>query len=503
MNWRQIASSCFQKRNLVWLAVLCAGAAAVTSVSAYFPSDQSYRFGRWKQFYNEGYSNFLQGDHAKAEQDYQAAIAECQGTSQINLREQANTLKELGDLYASENKFDAAGPYYEQAADIFDKLASGEPKGSQYALLAFLDCVCQSAKTLQALGQNDRAEAQYKRGLAAAGHISDDTRPISEPLRARLLACYASLLKATNRVSDAGFVLGQARMAVEKQASDESGLSKSTRHLNEDIQEASRAYGSRGQAAGDEIMARALGELQKRVQSDPEAANELTSLGKAYQQQKRFVQAEGVFKQALTMREKEFGANSIKLEDSLDALANLYKQQQDKLAEAEEVDKRILEIRQQAYGPDDIRVGETKEVVAALESAQHHTEKARVMYRELLAAMKKKGMDSEDLYDDVLCNLGILCEGEHDYAQAEALFKEAINNEKKAVGHKYPTLYFAIDDLGQMFAAKKEYKKAVPFFQEALALLQNSDGDANLINIARLRLEQTNAAAKRQEASGK
>jgi tetratricopeptide (TPR) repeat protein len=82
----------------------------------------------------------------------------------------------------------------------------------------------------------------------------------------------------------------------------------------------------------------------------------LNKLGIAFQSQGKHVEAEGLFKRALAIREKVLGANHGDVGQSLNNLANAYRDQ-GKYADAETLFKRALTIREKALGANHSDVG--------------------------------------------------------------------------------------------------------------------------------------------------
>ena len=84
-------------------------------------------------------------------------------------------------------------------------------------------------------------------------------------------------------------------------------------------------------------------------------------------------EAEGLFERALAIREKALGASHPDMGQTLNDLANLYRDQR-KFLEAERLLRRALTIREQALGPSHPDVAATRHDLAAAASGQGHTE---------------------------------------------------------------------------------------------------------------------------------
>jgi tetratricopeptide (TPR) repeat protein len=115
-----------------------------------------------------------------------------------------------------------------------------------------------------------------------------------------------------------------------------------------------RKYGE-----AEELYKRALAVREQALgASHPDVGQTLHNLALVYWTQGRYSEAEGLYKRALAIREKALGANHRDVGQTLNNLALVYLDQ-GKYAEAEVLFKRALAIRETALGANHRDVGET------------------------------------------------------------------------------------------------------------------------------------------------
>ena len=126
----------------------------------------------------------------------------------------------------------------------------------------------------------------------------------------------------------------------------------------------------------------------------PRVLNNLASL---YEIQSRYAQAEPLYKRALAIDEKAYGADHPEVATDLNRLASLYKNQS-RYGEAEPLYKRALAIREKAYGAKHPEVAKGLNSLAALYDTQGNYAQAEPLYRRALAIREKAlGPDHPDV----------------------------------------------------------------------------------------------------------
>jgi tetratricopeptide (TPR) repeat protein len=136
---------------------------------------------------------------------------------------------------------------------------------------------------------------------------------------------------------------------------------------------------------------RAIEEAERTAGKDRSGvAKGLTTLGRIYEKQKKYAQAEPLFKLSLEMWEKALSANHPDLSYHLGALSQIYVKQ-GKYAQAEPLAERNLEIQTAKLGPDDPLVNMQTSYLAEIYEKQG---KKREAYKLLKAARLIPGKES-------------------------------------------------------------------------------------------------------------
>ena len=143
----------------------------------------------------------------------------------------------------------------------------------------------------------------------------------------------------------------------------------------------------------------------------------LNNLGLAYHGQHRYAEAEPIFKQSLSIREKALGPDHLDVAQSLNNLAWLYLDQE-RYAEAEPLARRSLSIREKLLPPDHPSVGESLNNLALLFKSQgRYTEAEGPFNRALEVAEKALGADHPHV-GATLANLAALRFEQGDWVHA-------------------------------------------------------------------------------------
>jgi tetratricopeptide (TPR) repeat protein len=163
----------------------------------------------------------------------------------------------------------------------------------------------------------------------------------------------------------------------------------------------------------------------------------LNNLATVYEAQKKFVEAEPLFKRSLAIREKILGPDDPQVAQTVNNLATLY-QHQDKYAEAEPLFKRALEIWEKNLGPDHPDVASS------------------------------------------VNNLATLYQDQDKYAEAEPLFKRALKIWEKNLGPEHPNAATSLNNLAMLYLDQDKYAEAEPLFKRALEIREKKLGPKNL-----------------------
>ena len=136
----------------IWLLAALLGLALAVGAYRFFQG------GPWDRHTVAGIAAYEQGDYAKAEEEWVAALAEAEAFGPEDTR-LATSLNNLGEVYRTQGRYGDAEPLYNRALAINEKaLGPDDPK-----LAASLNNL---ALLYDAQGRYEEAEPFYKRALA-------------------------------------------------------------------------------------------------------------------------------------------------------------------------------------------------------------------------------------------------------------------------------------------------------------------------------------------------
>jgi tetratricopeptide (TPR) repeat protein len=127
-----------------------------------------------------------------------------------------------------------------------------------------------------------------------------------------------------------------------------------------------------------------------RAQSASDAAMNLGNLALEYHRQKKFDEAESLYRHALAFREKFFGPHHATVATGLNNLAILLRDQ-GKYEEADALFRRSLWITEKSLGPDHPKVARRLSNLATLALLQGRYSEAEFFFRRILAIGEKHG----------------------------------------------------------------------------------------------------------------
>ena len=240
----------------------------------------------------------------------------------------------------------------------------------------------------------------------------------------------------------------------------------------------------------------------------PEVATSLNNLALLLKAQRKYTEAEQVFKRALLIMEKSLGQNHPDVGTSLNHLANLY-QEQRKFAEAElSLYERALALLEASLGPEHQDLTPVINSLVEVIKAQGKPEQAEPFYQQLLAIKEinlgpthprslhharqsgnlslfarqirrgRKNLQENARQQrnvsigrqnpqivSALSNLAMVYQAQHKFAQCESLYKEVVAICEKAYPPDHPEVVAAIYNLANMYQLNGRYAKAEPFWR--------------------------------------
>jgi tetratricopeptide (TPR) repeat protein len=184
----------------------------------------------------------------------------------------------------------------------------------------------------------------------------------------------------------------------------------------------------------------------------------------------QYAEAETLLKTALQQAET-FGGQDARLATSLNQLAEVYKVQK-KYADAEPLYKRCLDIRERTLAPDNMDLLASRFDLAALYYNQGHWDKAESLYKRFLASDEKAlGVDHLAVTRDLM-NLAGFYYARGRYDQAEPVYERCLASLEKALGPSHPSLVQVLENYAELLRKSNRSAEARSFEARAKAIRQ-------------------------------
>jgi tetratricopeptide (TPR) repeat protein len=169
---------------------------------------------------------------------------------------------------------------------------------------------------------------------------------------------------------------------------------------------------------------RAVEEAEKTDPGGVAVAKSLNNLAEACRTQRKYAEAEGVYRQALAIKEQALGAAHPDVATGLSNLAGLRYALGD-LIGAERLFKRALAILEASLGPDHPEAAKCLSNLAGVYHMQRRSVEAEALYRCALEIREKAlGLQHPDVAH-TLTNLATVCQALGKQTEAEALTRRA------------------------------------------------------------------------------
>jgi tetratricopeptide (TPR) repeat protein len=188
-----------------------------------------------------------------------------------------------------------------------------------------------------------------------------------------------------------------------------------------------------------------------------------------------YAEAQPLFQQALTIREKTLGPEHTDVATSLNELALLY-HDQGQYGKAEPLFQRAVAIYKKALGPEDPEVAESLNNLALLYRAQGRHAEAEPLYQRSLAIREKALSPEHPDVAESLNNLALLYGAQSRYAQAEPFYQRALAIWETVLGPEHPLVATCCNNLAGLYRAQGRYEEAEPLLQRSLAIWEKALG---------------------------
>ncbi|MEQ9483630.1 MAG: tetratricopeptide repeat protein [Coleofasciculus sp. F4-SAH-05] len=209
--------------------------------------------------------------------------------------------------------------------------------------------------------------------------------------------------------------------------------------------------------------------IQRLGENHPDVATSLNNLAALYKSQGRYQEAEPLYLEALALKKRLLGENHPDVAQSLNNLAVLY-DNKGRYEEAEPLYLEALELRKRLLGENHPHIASSLNNLAYLYYSQGRYEEAEPVYLEALALRKRLLGEKHPDVATSLNNLAALYDSQGRYKEAEPLYLEALALRKRLLGENHPDVAISLNNLAGLYDSQGRYEEAEPVYLDALAL---------------------------------
>jgi len=354
------------------------------------------------------------------------------------------------------------------------------------------------AVTLLALNRNDEAERHFRQSLQSllavvqpddsrirdtvgmlAAFYADAHRHAEEPgLREWYVKlCELRLTDADPRQADMLMELGRAYYRIGEYGNAERAYQramsdKSTARTIQGLSGIAMAYHGPGRYADAEQLCRKALEITRQSRSR-DTASETSLLGNIADLltlQNRTDEAARLLRQALTIREREFGPDHLYVARTLHTLARLRISLGDMSDETEGILRRVIRIKEADLGPDHLEVATSLSLLASVLSHQDRFKEASETY---LRTLRIRRQSLGDTHRDVAMafhNVGIHYADNGRWHEAEEFLRQSLIIFERAHGESHNEVALALTSLGNVLTRLGRTEVAAQYQSRAEAI---------------------------------
>jgi len=201
----------------------------------------------------------------------------------------------------------------------------------------------------------------------------------------------------------------------------------------------------------------------------------LNDLAYIYKSQGRYLEAEPLYIKALALRKRLLGGEHTNVAQSLNNLAGLYRKQ-GRYSEAEPFLLEALALRKRLLGEEHTNVGQSLNHLAYLYYEQGRYSEAESFYLQALSLYKDLLKENHPHTATSLNNLALLYEAQGRYLEAEPLYLQALKLRQRLIGKEHPRSVISLTNLAKLYHTQGRYTEAEPLYVEALEIVEEKLG---------------------------
>lgn len=197
-------------------------------------------------------------------------------------------------------------------------------------------------------------------------------------------------------------------------------------------------------------------------------------LADKYTGQKRYLDAEPLYKRAAAILEKSFGGEDSEVATALAKLAHLYVSD-NKPADACPLIERALSIRQKVHGEVHMEIAECMDLLGLVHEKLDNSKEAERCYKTALNIKEELLGVSHERAKETLERLAGALFAQGKLPEAEEIYLRLVRSREKAAAGMKPNQATALQRLGEIYMDRKNYAEAERQFKQALEIHEKID----------------------------
>jgi tetratricopeptide (TPR) repeat protein len=223
--------------------------------------------------------------------------------------------------------------------------------------------------------------------------------------------------------------------------------------------------------------------LAAKVPEDPWTATLLNNLGHVYELLGFYDLAKPILEEALHMRVRLFGSNSLEVANSMNNLGTLFNTTGESAKAAYYYETALL-IRETLLGPDDLDVATSLNNVASLALTDNGADQAEAMLKRAYMIRRDKLGAGHPQTAQVLCNLAISHSELGRLSEAETELFEALQASESELGSDHIQVAKVLDRLARNYAMQGRLDNSVPVLSRAMEIHERVLGMTHFTTIS-------------------
>jgi serine/threonine protein kinase/tetratricopeptide (TPR) repeat protein len=217
--------------------------------------------------------------------------------------------------------------------------------------------------------------------------------------------------------------------------------------------------------------------VQKELADEPEAqADILTVMGRLYRRFGAYDKAQALLEQALASGRVAFGAEHVRLAQTLNDLGALLAEKGAYAAAGSNLEE-ALSMRRRIHGPEHAEVAVTLAELGRVYQDQGFNERAEPIQREALAIRRKVFGEEHRETAVSLSDVASVLRLNGDLSGAESLLRECLELNRKTRGETHANTATTLHDLGLIAATRGDRRYAESLFRQAMDIHRSAMGD--------------------------